>query len=208
MRVQPTEAARRRLLAAIEGDPQAAPILATVWGAVALQARRRPRMGRPSRRRAFAAADLADWPRLAAEVIAAAVGGGLIDTDRHHQRRRIRWRRPRPRPAADHRKETFVTDYVTPPPQLSRDDLAHLTPAEISRALESGQLRALLNRRPTRPDRRPGRRTPDPPGLAAMTPAQIAAADQKPDNSPTCSPLRRSDDHRPPTPMPNVARNT
>ena len=36
MRVQPTGAARRRLLAAIEGDPQAAPILATVWGAVAL----------------------------------------------------------------------------------------------------------------------------------------------------------------------------
>ena len=91
MRVQPTEAARRRLLAAIEGDPQAAPILATVWGAVALQldvAR-----GWADRHDVvLAAADLADCaPRLAAEVIAAAVGGGLIDTDRHHQRRRIRW---------------------------------------------------------------------------------------------------------------------
>lgn len=71
-----------------------------------------------------------------------------------------------------------MTDYVTPPPQLSRDDLAHLTPAEISRALELGQLRALLNPPADQApavdqDGRPTRA-----GLAAMTPAQIAAADQ------------------------------
>ena len=60
----------------------------------------------------------------------------------------------------------------------SRDDLAHLTPAEISRALELGQLRALLNPPADQApavdrDGRPTRA-----GLAAMTPAQIAAADR------------------------------
>ena len=90
MRVQPTEAARRRLLAAIEGDPQAAPILATVWGAVA-----------------YSSTSPADGPtvttscsllRTSPIVPPTRCGSDrrrsrrrTIDTDRHHQRRRIRW---------------------------------------------------------------------------------------------------------------------
>ena len=121
-------------------------------------------------------------------MIAAAVGGGLIDTDRHHQRRRIRWHQTSTATRGRSSKGNLVTDYVTPPPQLSRDDLAHLTPAEISRALELGQLRALLNRRPTRPPAST-RTDADRAGLAAMTPPR-SPPPTKPDNPRPPSPSK------------------
>ena len=95
-----------RLLAALAGDPDTSPILRVVWAAIRLRLDLAPAGAWIDRVDCEdGAADLADCaPRLASEVVAAAIGAGLLELRRHHGRQQIR-NSPTAAPAA-HRKES------------------------------------------------------------------------------------------------------